>query len=104
MSEPSIKLHPAIALLVEELSRLPYVESIRLFGSRARGDHHPRSDVDLAIECPQASTNDWQTILKHVEQAETLLPIDCVRLDESDADLTENILKWGQMLYDRKSV
>lgn len=102
MSDTSIELHPAIVQLVEELSHLPYVESIRLFGSRARGDHHTRSDVDLAIECSQASINDWQVILDQVEQAETLLPIDCVRLEEAEPALRENILKWNKVLYDRK--
>jgi len=87
MSEPSIDLHPAIAQLVENLSHLLYVKTIRLFGSRARGDHHPRSDVDLAIECPQASSRDWQAIMDLVEQAETLLPIDCVRMEEAEPKL-----------------
>jgi len=104
MSDMSIELHPAITQLVKDLSLLPYVESILLFGSRARGDHHPRSDVDLAIECPQASATDWQIILDKVEQAETLLFIDCLRLDEADTGLAENILKWGQLLYKRKTI
>jgi len=102
MSDTSIELHPAIAQLVEELSHLPYVKSIRIFGSRARGDHHPRSDFDLAIECPQASISDWQAILDLVDQAETLLPIDCVRLEEAEPALRKNILKWNKVLYDRK--
>jgi predicted nucleotidyltransferase len=102
MSDTSIELHPAIAQLVNDLSLLPYVESILLFGSRARRDGHSRSDVDLAIDCPQASTNDWQTILDQVEQAETLLPIDCIRLDEAEPALRENILKWNKVLYERK--
>lgn len=102
MGDAYTELHPAIIQLVEKLSRLPYVETVRLFGSRARGDHHPRSDVDLAIECPTASAQDWQTILDWVVQAETLLPIDCVRIEEADAALRENILKWSKILYYRK--
>lgn len=102
MSDASLELHPAIAQLVENLSRLTYVESVWLFGSRARRDNHLRSDVDLAIDCPNASATEWHMILDEVDQADTLLPIDCVRLNESDAALKENILKWGQILYSRK--
>lgn len=102
MSDSSIELHPAIIQLVEMLSRLPYVESVLLFGSRARGDNHPRSDVDLAIVCPHASPVEWQVILDEAEQAETLLLIDCVRLDEVDPQLRESILKLNKPLFIRK--
>jgi predicted nucleotidyltransferase len=33
----------------EILSRHPEVQELRLFGSRARGNFHPGSDIDLAI-------------------------------------------------------
>ena len=102
MSDIPIELHPAIVQLVKQIGQLPYIETIRLFGSRARGDNHPRSDVDLAIECPNASFQDWQFVLDLVGQAETLLPIDCVRMEDADAALRENILKWNKILYERK--
>ena len=101
MVESIPDLHPAIVTLVDSLSCLPYVESILLFGSRARGDNQPRSDIDLAIVCPDASVDEWQTILDQVEQAETLLPIDCVRLDEADGPLHQNILQFNKPLFIR---
>ncbi len=39
----------------QQLRDLPFIEKIVLFGSRARGDNKPRSDIDLAIVCPQAT-------------------------------------------------
>lgn len=71
---------PAYRFL-EALKVLPYVEAIYLFGSRARGDHAPRADIDLAISCPTADAQDWQAILDIVDNADTLLEIDCIRLD-----------------------
>lgn len=88
-----------------ELQDLPYVQKIVLYGSRARGDNRERSDIDIAIECPQASEKNWLTILDIVANADTLLPIDCVRLDElSDShELKKNIIKQGILLYQRGS-
>jgi predicted nucleotidyltransferase len=66
---------------LDALSALPCVEAIYLFGSRARGDHSERSDIDLAIVCPTASDSEWQKILDIIENADTLLKIDCIRMD-----------------------
>ena len=30
-------------------ARFPFVRKVLLYGSRARGDHHPDSDVDVAV-------------------------------------------------------
>ncbi len=66
---------------LQRLAGLPFVEAIYLFGSRARGKHRERSDIDLAILCPHANDAQWQQVLAIVDEADTLLPIDCVRLD-----------------------
>lgn len=64
-----------------KIAALPFVEAIYLFGSRARGNHRRRSDIDIAVYCPTASEAQWQDVLKIIDEADTLLPIDCVRLD-----------------------
>jgi predicted nucleotidyltransferase len=88
---------------IERLKALPFVEAIYLYGSRARGDHSPRSDIDLAILCPSASRKAWLSILDIIEGSDTLLQIDCVRLDElKDGDrLKEKILRQGKSLYQK---
>jgi predicted nucleotidyltransferase len=77
------------------------VEAIYLFGSRARHDNRKRSDIDIAINCPSASDKDWNQILDIIESADTLLKIDCVRLDQlSDANsLKANILQESKTIY-----
>jgi predicted nucleotidyltransferase len=96
-------LHPAIVKLVQGIQQLPSVEAVLLFGSRARGDAHPRSDVDLAVQGASISPAEWQMILEWVEQAETLLPIDFIWLDEADSQLKANILQFGIPLFVRDS-
>ncbi|MCW7554545.1 nucleotidyltransferase domain-containing protein [Endozoicomonas gorgoniicola] len=73
---------------LQQLSALPFVEALYLFGSRARGDARERSDIDLAVFCPTASDNEWLQVLAIVEQADTLLTIDCVRFDAEPAGST----------------
>jgi predicted nucleotidyltransferase len=45
--------------LVQLLSEHPEVAQAILFGSRSRGDAAPRSDIDLAIVAPTATSRQW---------------------------------------------
>lgn len=48
MTAPPLK--PAELDLIRSVFRLhPEIETVTLFGSRAKGTHHERSDVDLAV-------------------------------------------------------
>lgn len=79
----------------------PFVEEVWLFGSRARGDHQDRADIDLAVVCPKATERDWQIVQDIIENADTLLKIDCVRLDELDdtSNFKRQITTQGIKLY-----
>jgi predicted nucleotidyltransferase len=76
------------------------VERVILYGSRARGDHRLRSDIDLAVT---GVTDDdiWTEICALADSAPTLLGIDLVRLEKAGAALRENILREGKILHDR---
>jgi len=91
---------PAIETLITELSGRN-IARILLFGSRARGDNAPRADVDLAIDAPDLSDEEWQRIEELAEEADTLYKIDCVRLQKVPDALKENILRDGKVLYER---
>lgn len=89
---------------IDWIAARPFVDRIVLYGSRARGDHHERSDIDLAIECPRATPAEWFELLELVdEHADTLLAVDLVRLDDlaADDDLRRAIEKDGLELYRR---
>jgi uncharacterized protein len=94
---------PSVMGLIHSLADLPEVRSIRLFGSRAIGDAGPRSDIDLAVEAPDATRRQWIDITLMVEDAETLLRIDLVRLEEASPALRARILQEGVVLYDRSA-
>ena len=80
---------------IAKIKALPFVQKIILFGSRARGTQQLRSDIDIAIVCPHVTPQQWQKILDIVEQADTLLKIDCLQFDKADNDLKQRILKDG---------
>lgn len=72
---------------LKKLAQLPFVEKIILYGSRARNDNKERSDIDLAIVCSNSIENkDWQNVLNIIDDADTLLNIDCIKYN----DLTES--------------
>lgn len=90
-------------LFVERLRDVADVERVVLFGSRARADNGPRSDIDVAVDCPGASESTWNRILEIIDEADTLLSIDCVRFDTlpKTSPLRRAIERDGIMLYER---
>jgi len=86
-----------------KLTQLPFVDAVWLYGSRARGVHQERADVDLAVVCPRASQEQWLTVVGIMEDADTLLEIDCVRFDTLPLNdrLRENILRDKRVLFER---
>ena len=56
----------------------------------------------LAIVCGGATESDELKVLDIVEDADTLLKIDCVRLDKlpEGSELRKNIIQDGEILYE----
>ena len=89
-------------LFFYKLRTLPFVQEILLYGSRAKGQNTERSDIDLAIVCPEANETDWQTVRDIIDHADTLLKIDCLRLDQlNDARLRDAIHTTKVVLFKR---
>src|ERR1700678_4257017 len=88
------------------LTELLYIDRIILYGSRARNDFGERSDIDLAIECSQATAIEWNAIIDIIENADTLLFIDCVRFDtlSKASPLRRSIIDDGIVLYQRDTL
>lgn len=85
----------------KKLAACEFVEEVWLFGSRARGDNLERSDIDIAIICPNASNADWREVQDITDNADTLLKIDCIRFDrlKDDEKIKSNIMKFKKVLY-----
>ncbi len=74
------------------------INRIILFGSRARGDHKERSDIDLAIQ----GGNTTMFAVEIEEQVRTLLLFDVVDLDGIvSEELRGSIKREGIILYEK---
>lgn len=85
------------------ITDLAFVDKIVRFGSRARGVHEDRSDIDLAVFCDGASDEEWRQVLACLreDRIDTLRNATCVRFDECDAVLRQNVLSEGVVLYEK---
>lgn len=74
------------------------LNQVILFGSRARGDHRERSDIDLATKGGDGDGFYWEV----KENAHTLLLFDIINLDEGvSGDLLQEIARDGILLYSK---
>ena len=74
------------------------IEKIILFGSRARGNHTERSDVDIAVSGGDFDAFYWDV----KENTHSLLTFDIVNLDDNISDdLKEEIAKDGVTIYEK---
>ncbi|MBM6854971.1 nucleotidyltransferase domain-containing protein [Mediterraneibacter glycyrrhizinilyticus] len=81
-----------------EIAEKYKVEKVILFGSRARGDFHRTSDIDLAVK-----GGDFANFSLDVdEETSTLLMFDFVDLNQSiQQELRENIEREGKIIYEK---
>ena len=82
---------------IRSLAREHHVKRVILFGSRARGDFHRTSDIDLAV-----SGGDIVSFALDVEDRTwTLLKYDVVNMDQPvQEELKKSIEKEGVLLYE----
>lgn len=83
---------------IQEIARKNGINTVLLFGSRARGDYKGRSDIDLAVE----GGNTAGFALEVDEKTSTLLKYDVVDLGASvQEELLESITREGIKLYEK---
>lgn len=76
-----------------------FAARVVLFGSRARGDHRPLSDMDIAF---YGTDTGYLAFAEALEELPTLLEFDCVHItDHTSPELIHNIQKEGIPLMSR---
>lgn len=98
---PSMGLRPKdLAVLRSTLRRFPSVRLARVFGSRATGTARRASDLDLAIQAPQASVGEWLDLCDALENAPLIYELDLVREERAlNPRLREKIEREGVPVY-----
>lgn len=96
MTETGIK--PEVLNEIRGLAQKHRIQSLVLFGSRARGDYHRTSDIDLAA----TGGNIAEFTLDLDEYTSTLLEYDVVDMDKPvQAELRESIRNEGKIIYEK---
>ncbi|MCC8103628.1 MAG: nucleotidyltransferase domain-containing protein [Clostridiales bacterium] len=74
------------------------IEKVILFGSRARGDHMERSDIDLAVVGGEFDSFYWDI----KEKTHSLLMFDIIDLNKKiSAELKAEIMREGITIYEK---
>lgn len=74
------------------------IEKVVLFGSRARGTNHERSDIDIAVSGGNFDDFYWSVN----DSAWTLLSFDIIQLDKGINDeLKKEIERDGVIIYEK---
>lgn len=96
MKETGIK--PIVLEEIRSLAKKYQVEKIILFGSRARGDFHQKSDIDIAVK-----GGDFVPFALEIdENTSTLLEYDIINLnDRVSEELMESIDREGITIYEK---
>lgn len=85
---------------IAEIGRRLGARRIVLYGSRARGDHRERSDIDLAVF--GAPPKSYSAFLDSLDELPTLLRFDLVFVtDQTSRDLLKNIEQDGITLMSK---
>jgi len=70
--------------------------TIYLFGSRARGTHSPRSDIDIALQGPEKlSRHAIAEIVRMLQASDIPYKIEIVDFNRVSDDIRESILEEG---------
>ena len=80
------------------------VEKVEVFGSRARGDNTPKSDIDLAIYSKTISKEAFKFLQLELSELPILYHIDSVHFEHASQKLKGNIQKDGVTIFTKQAV
>lgn len=80
--------------------QFPAIEAVILFGSRAKGNMHERSDIDLAITGKLLDRHQLADIMMAFDESDLPFLVDVKLLSEiQNPALLEHISRVGKLIY-----
>ncbi len=94
-------LSPAILDdLQKTFAHYPEIQTVLIFGSRARSDYRAGSDIDLAVVAPEMSDPTFSRLWNEIDELPIAYKMDVLHLDRlADAALRQQILRDGKVIY-----
>lgn len=75
-------------------------KKIILFGSRARGEEKPNSDIDIAVDI-DLDFRQQRKLKERLEDISGLYTVDLVFLNQINPEFKQKILSEGKVLYEK---
>jgi len=99
-------LPPAtLAALVDVFARHPGIDEVRVYGSRAKGNYRPASDIDLTLIGNQLRFADLSAVEIEIEDLGLPYRVDLSLMAEIEHPaLRDHIERIGQLLYRAKRI
>ena len=93
-----IHLPPRVLRDISKLAAKNHIQRIILFGSRARGTHTERSDIDIAV-----SGGDFDSFYRDIKNdVHSLLMFDVMNLDDDiSEELQKELDRDGVVIYEK---
>ena len=84
------------------LSQFPAVEKAVLFGSRAKGNFRPGSDIDIAVYGKNLSFDDFLSLIVKLDELELLQKFDLVKYESiENPEFIAHIKRIGVVIYNK---
>ncbi len=91
--------------LVQVFGAFPRVETVILYGSRAKGEHKPSSDIDLTMTGPALSLQDQFRIEEQLDDLLLPVKIDLSIYEKIDnPELRGHIERVGRVIYKKEQM
>jgi predicted nucleotidyltransferase len=90
--------------IIEVLRKSERIEKAVLFGSRAKGNYKPGSDIDIAVYGKNISFDDFLTLKLRLDELELLNKIDLVKFESiENPEFIDHINRVGICIYQKAS-
>lgn len=97
-----MKMKDNVLVQLKAIASKYKIDKMLLFGSRARGEHSPVSDYDVAVFERELSQRDRALLCLDIEEINTLKKIDVVFIDDNiEEEFIANITKEGVVIYEQ---
>lgn len=80
-----------------------FIDKVVIFGSRAKHNANPKSDIDLCIYSLEMSDAQFSKLKLSLEELPILYKIDVVHFEKSNEALRENVSRDGKLLFVKKA-
>ena len=87
--------------IIDVLMRYSDIDRVVLFGSRARGNFRPESDIDIAVVAPKLSDSNFAQLWNELDDLPLAFKLDVLHFERvTSASLSEKIQRDSVSFYD----